>query len=165
MKDSQSTLSNSDAPLLWVWNAIENWSLKICNWLLSGCLSITNDQFSMTNSQSTAPNFAAFRKCFLPILAGKIGISLGVCGGLLLTASHCPAQGNSVLPHGDFEQADPRDPARPAGWDRVDGLGVQWTQAPDAAHGKAIRMDTRLSEQAMQAQWIKTGLTNIWNIP
>ena len=26
-------------------------------------------------------------------------------------------------------------------------------------------MDTRLSEQVMQAQWIKTGLTNIWNIP
>jgi hypothetical protein len=26
-------------------------------------------------------------------------------------------------------------------------------------------MDTRISEQAMQAQWIKTGLTNLWNIP
>ena len=47
----------------------------------------------------------------------------------------------------------------------MDGLGVQWTKAPDAAHGKAIRMDTRISEQAMQAQWVKTGLTNMWNIP
>ena len=84
---------------------------------------------------------------------------------LLLTSVPCPAQANSVLPHGDFEQPDPRDPAKPAGWDRVDGLGVQWIEAPDAAHGKAIRMDTRVSEQAMQAQWVKRGLTNLWNIP
>jgi hypothetical protein len=84
---------------------------------------------------------------------------------LFLTQLPAPARAGSVLPHGDFEQADARDPARPAGWDRVDGLGVQWTAAPDAAHGKAIRMDTRLSEQAMQAQWVKTGLTNLWNIP
>jgi hypothetical protein len=84
---------------------------------------------------------------------------------ILLTAAPCPAQINSILPHGDFEQPDALDKSKPAGWDRVDGLGVQWTQAPDAAHGKAIRMDTRISEQAMQAQWVKTGLTNIWNIP
>jgi hypothetical protein len=70
-----------------------------------------------------------------------------------------------ILANGDFEKADPANPAKPAGWDRVDGLGVQWTQAPDAAHGRAIRMDTRLNEQTMQAQWIKTSLTNIWNIP
>jgi hypothetical protein len=82
-----------------------------------------------------------------------------------LTTSPCRAQVNSVLPHGDFEQPDAQDKARPAGWDRVDGLGVQWTAAPDAGHGKAIRMDTRVSEQAMQAQWIKMGLTNQWNIP
>lgn len=84
---------------------------------------------------------------------------------LALTPSPCPAQTPSVLPHGDFEQPDARDPGRPAGWDRVDGLGVQWIKAPDAGHGKAIRMDTRISEQAMQAQWVKTGLTNLWNIP
>jgi hypothetical protein len=84
---------------------------------------------------------------------------------IALTAARCPGQANSVLPRGDFEQADARDPARPAGWDRVDGLGVQWVQAPGAGHGKAIRMDTRISEQAMQAQWARTGLTNIWNIP
>jgi hypothetical protein len=70
-----------------------------------------------------------------------------------------------VLANGDFEKADANDPARPAGWDRVDGLGVQWTQSPGDSHGRTIRMDTRLSEQTMQAQWIKTGLTNIWNIP
>ncbi len=69
------------------------------------------------------------------------------------------------MANGNFEMADPTDPLKPAGWDRVDGLGVQWAQAPDPAHGQAIRMDTRLSERAMQAQWIKTGLTNIWNIP
>ncbi len=74
-----------------------------------------------------------------------------------------PAQ--DILADGNFDKADAADPARPAGWDRVDGLGVQWTTTPDSSHGRAIRMDTRLSEQAMQAQWIKTGLTNIWNIP
>jgi len=84
---------------------------------------------------------------------------------ILLTSGRCPAQAVPVLPRGDFEQADAQDKARPAGWDRVDGLGVQWTAAPDAAHGKAIRMDTRISEQAMQAQWVKTGLTNLWSIP
>ncbi|HTV42406.1 MAG TPA: hypothetical protein VMF08_17695 [Candidatus Sulfotelmatobacter sp.] len=75
------------------------------------------------------------------------------------------AWAGGILANGDFETADAADPARPAGWDRVDGLGVQWTQAPDAAHGRAIRMDTSISERDMQAQWIKTGLTNIWNIP
>ena len=70
-----------------------------------------------------------------------------------------------ILANGDFEQADATDSARPAGWDRVDGLGVQWTPSPGDAHGRAIRMDTRLSEQVMEAQWTRTGLTNIWNIP
>ena len=82
---------------------------------------------------------------------------------LFQSAVGSPAQ--DLLANGNFEQADPADPARPAGWDRVDGLGVQWTQSPGDGHGRAIRMDTRLSEQVMQAQWIKTGLTNIWNIP
>jgi hypothetical protein len=75
------------------------------------------------------------------------------------------AHSDSLLNNGDFEKTDPRDKDKPLGWDRVDGLGVQWTPAPEAAHGKAIRMDTRVSEQAMQAQWIKTRLTNLWNIP
>jgi hypothetical protein len=74
-------------------------------------------------------------------------------------------QAQDILTNGDFEKTDAADPARPAGWDRVDGLGVQWTQSPGDAHGRAICMDTRFSEQAMQAQWTKTGLTNIWNIP
>jgi hypothetical protein len=77
----------------------------------------------------------------------------------------CSAQSGTLVVNGGFEKADAADKAKPAGWDRVDGLGVQWTQAPDTAHGKAIRMDTRVSEKAMQEQWIKTGLTNIWNIP
>ncbi len=79
------------------------------------------------------------------------------------TAVHTQAEG--LLADGDFEKPDAADPARPAGWDRVDGLGIQWIQSPRDSHGRAIRMDTRLIEQTMQAQWIKTGLTNIWNIP
>ena len=84
---------------------------------------------------------------------------------LFLHPPAASAQSAGLPANGDFETADPANPAKPAGWDRVDGLGVQWTPAPDAAHGRAIRMDTQLSEQAMQAQWIKTGLTNIWSIP
>ena len=80
--------------------------------------------------------------------------------GTVLTAS-----AESLVINGDFEKADATDPDRPAGWDRVDGLGVQWVLSPGDSHGRAIRMDTHLSEQAMQAQWVKTGLTNIWNIP
>ncbi len=74
----------------------------------------------------------------------------------------------NLCPGGDFEAADPKDATRPAGWDKPDGLGVQWIAAPAGAnlqaHGKAIRMDTSISEQRMVAQWRKTGLTQ-WLIP
>jgi hypothetical protein len=69
------------------------------------------------------------------------------------------------LANGDFERADAANPQRPAAWGRPDGLGVQWTDSGDARHGKAIRMDTRISEKGMMAQWQKTGLTNEWVIP
>ena len=69
----------------------------------------------------------------------------------------------SLLPNGDFERADPQEPAKPAFWDKPDGLGVQWTNAPGRS-GKAIRLDTAVSEQAMVTQWQKLGITQ-WNIP
>lgn len=76
--------------------------------------------------------------------------------------------GQSLLPNGDFEQADPVNPLKPAHWDMVDGLGVQWTAAPNVAgsppHGKAIRMDTSISEEAMVASFEKAGLTQ-WVFP
>jgi hypothetical protein len=75
------------------------------------------------------------------------------------------ARAENILPNGDFEKADPTNSVKLANWDRMDGLGVVWTQAPDVAHGYAIRIDTRFSEREMQEQWIKTGLTNIWSIP
>ena len=69
----------------------------------------------------------------------------------------------SLLPNGDFQRTDPQDPAKPAGWDKPDGLGVQWTNPPGRP-GKAIRLDTAVSEQAMVAQWKKMGITQ-WDIP
>ena len=78
---------------------------------------------------------------------------------LLVLAMPCLA---GILPNGDFEQADPHDARRPLGWDLPDGLGVQWTQSD---HGKAIRMDTQISEIRMDEQWTKMGLTNTWFIP
>lgn len=75
------------------------------------------------------------------------------------------AGADSLLPNGGFQTAAAADPAKPAAWAKPDGLGVQWIDSGDPAHGKAIRMDTRVSEKAMVEQWKKTGLTNEWNIP
>jgi hypothetical protein len=84
---------------------------------------------------------------------------LGAGGGAFAQTNTPP-----LVPNGDFEHAAPGDPSRPLGWGKPDGLGVQWVSTGDG-HGKAIRMDTRLSEKAMVEQWRKTGLTNEWNIP
>lgn len=82
---------------------------------------------------------------------------------LLFTAGVSSAAPNLVA-NGDFAQADPARSGAPLGWDRFDGLGIQWTNAPDG-HGRAIRMDTRISETAMNASWARAGLTNDWFIP
>ncbi len=70
----------------------------------------------------------------------------------------------SLLPDGNFEQADPANPAQPAHWQKPDGLGAQWTNAPGAAHGRAIRLDTAVTEKAMVASWTRAGLTQ-WIFP
>ena len=73
-----------------------------------------------------------------------------------------------VLLNGDFEQGDPSHPGKPLHWDLPDGLGVQWIDAPSIPgappHGKAIRMDTSVSEQAMVASYQRAGLTQ-WLFP
>jgi hypothetical protein len=72
----------------------------------------------------------------------------------------------AILANGDFATVDPDEPGKPSGWARPDGLGVQWVDAPgDDAHGKAIRMDTSVTEKAMVEQWKKTGLDKTWDIP
>ena len=85
----------------------------------------------------------------------------------VLTAGAAVAQPPTaaLLPNGALEQADAADRTKPAAWGKPDGLGVQWVDSGDSAHGRAVRMDTRVSEKAMVAQWEKTGLTNEWNIP
>jgi hypothetical protein len=88
-----------------------------------------------------------------------------LAAALVIFQTKASVHAEEFLANGGFEKTDATDPARPAGWDRVDGLGIQWVQSPGDSHGRAIRMDTHFSEQEMQAQWIKTGLTNIWNIP
>jgi hypothetical protein len=79
-----------------------------------------------------------------------------------------PPAAAPLLTNGDFEVADPADPGRPLGWDKPDGKGVQWLAVPPefdgAARGRALCLDTRVSEQDMVAQWQATGLTN-WDIP
>jgi hypothetical protein len=89
---------------------------------------------------------------------------IGLGALMMMTA----ARGQNVLPNGDFEQADPAHPGKALHWDLTDGLGVQWTDAPNVPgappHGKAIRMDTAQTEQAMVASYTKAGLTQ-WVFP
>jgi len=69
--------------------------------------------------------------------------------------------GGSLVPNGDFEEGAG---GVPAAWDKPDGLGVVWAAAPER-EGRAIRLDTSVSERAMQASWARSGLTNQWSIP
>jgi len=77
-------------------------------------------------------------------------------------------RGASIVPNGDFEKADARDQSRPSGWQKPDGLGVQWIEAPPDTNvvprGKAIRINTAVSEKDMVAQWQAKGISE-WNIP
>ena len=85
---------------------------------------------------------------------------LSLLAALLLAQASVP----SVLPNGNFEQADPVRADKPAHWDLSDGLAVSWTGAPGPGHGKAIRMDTSLPEQAVVASDARAGLTQ-WVFP
>lgn len=84
--------------------------------------------------------------------AMRRGLRLLVCTALTVAA----AGAEPLLPNGDFGQAG-ATPEAPAHWDVPDGLGIRWETAPDG--GRAIRMDTRVSEQALVAQWQRRGLT------
>jgi hypothetical protein len=84
---------------------------------------------------------------------------------VLATSTLVTLGAESLVLNGDFEQPARDQAAAPLGWDRPDGLGVQWTNAPDPAHGKAIRLNTAVSEKAMVQSWQKTGLSGTWNIP
>jgi len=91
--------------------------------------------------------------------------TLVLCAILLLPVV---VRAQSVLPNGDFEQADPAHPGKALHWDAVDGLGVRWADAPAMLgvppHGKAIRMDTAVSEINMVASYQRAGLTQ-WVFP
>jgi len=84
---------------------------------------------------------------------------------LLLTCLLAASAPAALLPNGDFSEASPANKSQPRAWAQPDGLGVQWADTGDAAHGKAICLDTRVTERAMMDQWRKLGLTNEWNIP
>ncbi len=105
--------------------------------------------------------------------AGRADFRIRFCIRMLpvffmLGISMSAAMGQSLLPNGDFTQADPANPRKPAHWDLPDGLGVQWTAAPNvpggSQHAMAIRMDTSISEETMVASYTKAGLAQ-WVFP
>ncbi len=86
---------------------------------------------------------------------------------LLLFFASLGLHAESLLPNGDFSEPDPADPAKPKFWDKPDGLGVVWADAPGGAGaptGRAIKLDTSVSEKALVGQWERQGITK-WSIP
>jgi hypothetical protein len=77
------------------------------------------------------------------------------------------AAAENILSNGNFDLPDPANPQKPAAWDAMDGTGVQWTDAPNVAgenRGKAIRMDTSLSETAYVDSCTRAGVMQ-WVFP
>ena len=116
------------------------------------------------------PNF--FSKMKMRLLGG-IGL-VGVLAMGWLRAADAPnapvpaAAAGPIVKNGGFEVVDPADKEKPQFWERLDGLGVQWTNAPaddkGRAAGKAIRMNTAISEKDFVANCKKVGLEK-WVFP
>lgn len=97
---------------------------------------------------------------------GWLAVGLVACFMIGARAQNAPPQ--EVEVNGDFEKSDPAHPDKPLHWERMDGLAARWTDAPIMAgeppHGKAIRLDTSLTEEAAVASYAKAGLTQ-WVFP
>lgn len=87
-------------------------------------------------------------------------IALTAAAALALTNEAPP----SLLPNGGFEAVDPTNAAKPACWDRMDGLGVRWETETNGPANRFIRMDTAISEAAYVASCQAAGLDK-WVFP
>jgi hypothetical protein len=67
-----------------------------------------------------------------------------------------------LVKNGGFEKVDSDDATKPLGWEKPDGLGVQWIN--EKGRGKVICMDTSVTENALEAQRKKRGITD-WRNP
>jgi hypothetical protein len=107
------------------------------------------------------------RVAFATLCAGAVAAT-AVAADMTAAALPAAAPTTNWVANGTFDAADPERPAKPLAWDLPDGLGIQWTNAPAGAdgidRGKAIRMDTRVSERDMVASWRRAGLDQ-WDIP
>ena len=74
------------------------------------------------------------------------------------------ARAESLLTNGGFEKADATHSTQPAGWDRLDGLGVRWETETNGPANRFIRMDTAISEKAYVSSCQATGLVK-WVFP
>ena len=103
----------------------------------------------------------------VPVWMAAAALAAFAGWGLGAPDSAVPEDGRLVK-NGDFERADPEDAAKPRGWFKPDGLGVQWVadEGPEAdRHGRVIRLDTAVSETAMVERWTQVGLNAFWDIP
>ena len=91
----------------------------------------------------------------------RVILSLAFCVAIVCCVL---ADDANLLPNGDLEKADAKDSSKPLNWDRPDGRGVQWVDSGDKSHGKAIRMDTAITEKAFVEQCKKVGLEK-WAFP
>ena len=97
------------------------------------------------------------------VAVGLFAVAVGAADAPAPTPATATASGGAaagavagaMVKNGEFEVVDPADKEKPQFWERLDGLGVQWTNAPaddkGRAAGKAIRMNTAISEKDIDA--------------
>ena len=106
------------------------------------------------------------------VTVGLFAVAVGAADAPAPTPATATASGGAaagaMVKNGGFEVVDPADKEKPQFWERLDGLGVQWTNAPaddkGRAAGKAIRMNTAISEKDIDAHRKKVGLDK-WVFP
>ncbi len=116
---------------------------------------------------SAAARVSTGRRRAPDLRAGAAALAALAAGAWVLAAEprNEGAAAANLVRNGGFEAADAADPARPAHWERTDGLGIIWTNAAGAAgRGRAICMDTAVSEQALNARRRERGIAG-WDIP
>ena len=74
-----------------------------------------------------------------------------IAAGLIFSVVSSIHAAEPLVLNGDLEKADPADATQPLGWDKTDGLGVQWASypdGPDAPHDVAAKEFSQATRQS-----------------